>query len=168
MLGFSLRLTFAALTAGVVACAPSLDWREMSPAGSGLTLRIPCKPSQQARPANASGPAMGMAVCEAGGFSFSAAWADLDSPERLGPALAEMPRTVAAKLGQPLPQREPVSVPGATPLPGSGAFRIAQGSGATRVAVFAKGLRVYQLTLQGVQDDTEVWRTFVEGLRIAP
>ena len=32
----------------------------------------------------------------------------------------------------------------------------------------AKGLRVYQLILQGVQDDTEVWRTFVEGLRVTP
>jgi hypothetical protein len=159
-----------ALSAWLSACSPALDWREMSPSGSGLVLRIPCKPAQQARPASATGPAMGMAVCEAAGYRFSVAWADMDGPERLSPALTEMPRTLAAKLGQALAPLEPLAVPGATPMPQSGVYRFAPGpsGGATRLAVFAKGLRVYQLILQGVQDDTEVWRTFVEGLRVTP
>lgn len=159
-----------AVSAPLGGCSPALDWREMSPAGSGLQLRIPCKPAQQARAASATGPAMGMAVCEAAGYRFSLAWADLDGPERLSPALEEMPRALAAKLGQSLGPMAPLAVPGATPMPQSGSYRFSPGSGGsgTRIAVFAKGLRVYQLILQGVQDDTEVWRTFVEGLRVTP
>lgn len=111
---------------------------------------------------------MGLAVCEAGGFRFSLGWADVDAPARVAPALVEMPRAMAAKLGQPLGASTPIHLNGASPLAEAGSYRWAQGKGQTRVAVFARGLRVYQLSLQGVQDDTEVWRAFVEGLRFAP
>ncbi|MBE0548915.1 MAG: hypothetical protein IH627_14965, partial [Rubrivivax sp.] len=33
----------------LAACSPTLDWRDVRPAGSGVTLLMPCKPVVQER-----------------------------------------------------------------------------------------------------------------------
>ena len=125
--------------------------------------------SRRCRPcaASATGPAMGMAdVIAVAGYRFR-------SPGRPGrprapsPAFEEMRRR-RPRLGQSLNRwrRWPFR---ATPMPQSGSYRFSPSGGSgTRIAVFCQGPAGLPVDTQGVQDDTEVWRTFVEGLRVTP
>ena len=40
------------------ACAPSLDWREVNPAESGVRALFPCKPEVSIRPATPTEPGL--------------------------------------------------------------------------------------------------------------
>lgn len=151
------------------ACQPTLNWREARPGGAGVAALFPCKPDVEQRPARPGQGAMGLARCEAGGLNFALSWADLPDPGTSTAALQAMPRSLAAKLGQPLPAAQRLQVAGMTPLPQAGHYRIAateSGAGFTRVAVFAHGVRVYQVLMAGRQDDAASWDAFVGSLRV--
>ncbi|MFG6415836.1 hypothetical protein ACG02S_18235 [Roseateles sp. DC23W] len=151
------------------ACQPTLNWREARPEGAGVAVLFPCKPDVEQRPARPGQGAMGLARCEAGGLNFALSWADLPDPGKSPAALQAMPRALAAKLGQPLPAPQPLQVAGMTPLPDAGNYRIAGiegGTGVTRVAVFAHGVRVYQVLMAGRQDDAATWDAWVSSLRV--
>lgn len=142
-------------------CAPSLNWRELSPQGSDMVASFPCKPDQGER------DGMGLAHCEAAGLIFSLSWAEAGEPARVDPALAEMPRAVAAKLGLSLPKRIAFQVPGMTPMQAAGQYRFEGGPGVIRLAVFSHGTRVYQAMLRSSRDDRPAWDAFIAGLRFA-
>lgn len=150
----------------LAACQPALNWRESRPAGSGAVALFPCKPETEQRAAQPGQGAMGLAHCEAGGGRFALSWADTSDPMQAGPALKAMPQALAAKLGVPLPAGEALQVPGMTPLGEAAQYRLAAGSGVTRVAVFAYGGRVYQAMMTGPQDDAAVWESFRAGLAV--
>ena len=74
----------------MLACAPALDWREVRPAGSGITLLFPCKPDSHARQVQL-GPhsvRLELHACTAAGTTWALAFADMGDPARVGPALA--------------------------------------------------------------------------------
>ena len=139
MRGLATLLIAIAVSAPLGGCSPALDWREMSPAGSGPAIAHPLQGALQARAASATGPAMGMAVCEAAGYRFSLAWADLDGPRA--------PRLPWKRCRGPWPllasrldrwrrwpfRRDADATVGELPL-----LPWLRGSG-TRIAVFAKG-----------------------------
>lgn len=156
-------------------CAPALDWREVRPAGSGVAAMFPCKPAGQARLVQLAQRTVRLELhaCTAGGATWALAFADLDDPSRVGPALDELRTAAAANLGAPMDAGEALRVPGATPNPSS--VRIAlQGrapdgrSLGERVGLFAKGLRVYQATVLGEHIDAEAAGTFFGSLRLTP
>ena len=140
----------------LAACQPALNWREVRPAQSGALALFPCKPDVERR------PGMGLARCEAAGRGFSLSWADMPDAGRPGAALKAMAQALATKLNQPLPAAEALLVPGMTPLPEAGQYRL---KGA-RLAVFAYGGRVYQALVTAPQDDPAAWESFVTGLRV--
>lgn len=148
------------------ACAPRLDWREVRPAGAGLLALFPCKPEveNRSRPA-----AMGLAVCRAAEQSFSVSWTEVAEPAQVGPALQQMRESLAAKLGARPAPAQALQVPGMTPNP-LAQQQALEGAGEqrARVAVFARGLRVYQATLLGARPEAAAWETFVTGLRLEP
>lgn len=149
------------------ACQPALNWREVRPAQSEAAVLFPCKPEIEQRPAQPGQQgAMGLARCETAGRRFALSWAELPDPTQAAAALRAMPQALAAKLGQPLPEGQPLQVPGMTPLPEAVQRRLAGPGGITRVAVFARGGRVYQVLMTADADDPAVWDSFVGSLRV--
>lgn len=157
------------LAISLSACSPKLDWRAVQPVGAGVSAMFPCKPVVNSRPASTREPAaMGLAECEAGGWTFSLAWADLADPGLIGPALIEMPRSLAAKLGARAGTPEPLLLEGMTPMPQAQTQLLVGGKQQARVAVFSRGLRVYQVLMVGAQDDASAWDSFLSGLKLNP
>lgn len=144
----------------LVACQPTLNWREVRPAGAGAVALFPCKPDIDKR------PGMGLAQCEAGGSKFALSWAELPPGTHPGPALVAMAHSFAAKQGQTLPAAQPLQVPGMTPLPEAARYVLKGAAGVTRLAVFFHGGRVYQALMTVAADDEAAWDAFVAGLRI--
>ncbi len=146
--------------AGLCACQPALNWREVRPAGAGAVALFPCKPEVDQR------PGMGLAQCEAGGRRFSLAGADTPDASQTGAALQAMSQALAAKLGLPLPAAQPLQVRGMTPLPQAAQYRLDASAGVHRLAVFAHGGRVYQALVAGGPDEASAWDSFVAGLGV--
>ncbi|MBB2486657.1 hypothetical protein H5407_15635 [Mitsuaria sp. WAJ17] len=150
----------------LAACAPSQNWREVRPEGSGAELMFPCKPDQAHRPASAQEPAMGLAVCRAGGLSFSLSWSEMPRPDMLGPALLAMGEGLRQRLKAPEAVWQAVQVPGMTPRPESGQQALAGPGQQARQALFSRGLKVYQLVMLGPRDDEPAWQNFVASVRL--
>jgi hypothetical protein len=77
-------------------------------------------------------------------------------------------RSELEKLGAPLPEAQTLVVPGMTPQMEAVQLRLQGRDQAARVAVFARGLRVYQLTQMGAGLDEQAWETFLTGLKLLP
>ena len=169
--GLGLGLLFLA------ACSPSLDWREVRPEGADLVALFPCKPEVMRRPADgpaADGtrPQAGLAVCKAGGHSFSLSWSDVGDPGQITPALHEMRESLATKLAAQSSEFKPVALTGMTPSAEAGQVSLLGrtsegGAQMAEVLVFAKGRRVHRLVMMGAKRDTRAWETFIGGLRLA-
>jgi len=170
------RCALLALAGALLACAPGLNWREVRPEHAGLSLLFPCKPEVESRPlraASAGLPAleMGLAVCMAEGARFSLAWADVDEPAKVASALAQMRESLAAKLHAHAEAATPLSLAGMTPSPEAltQALRGGQVEGRNvqaEVAVFARGLRVYQLVRLGPQAGGPAWESFLSSVKL--
>lgn len=153
------------------ACSPSLDWRDVRPAGSGAQVLFPCKPELNSRPVTREQPSrMGLAICKADGLSFSLAWAEVADPAQVTPALQQMRGALLTKLGaQPAPL-QPLQVPGMTPNPEAAAQRlegsVKTGSQQAQVALFTRGLWVYQAVMLGDKRDDSAWSNFVDSIKL--
>lgn len=141
-------------------CQPSLNWREVHPAGSGAVAMFPCKPDVEQR------KAMGLAQCETGGRGFALSWAEVPDPTQVASALKAMPQALATKLGRPLPAGAALQVPGMTPMPEAAQYLLTGPGAVTHVAVFAHGGRVYQALMTVAKDDPAAWESFRAGLAI--
>lgn len=151
-----------ALVAVVSACTPSLDWRELRPDGAGVLALFPCKPEVERR----EPVRMGQAVCKAAGLSFSLTWAQLDDPAQVGPALQQMRESLAARLQARAAPTQPVQVKGMTPNPQALQQGLQAEQQQARVAVFARGMWVYQAVMLGAKSDEAAWETFLTGFRL--
>lgn len=170
------RRAAAGVAAGLIAgCAPALDWRQLQPEGSGLVTMFPCRPASHARRVMLAQAAVRLELhaCSTAGATWALAFADLEDPARIGAALDELRAAAAANLGASLIREAALQVPGATPNPSSRRVDL-QGRAPDgrqlqeRIAVFSKGLRVYQATVLGERLDPEAADTFFAGLRLAP
>jgi len=168
----SLRGAVLALLGLLAACSPALDWRELRPEGSGVQLMLPCKPASHARRVQlAGGPTeLTLYACTAGGVTWALAFADLQDPARVGPALQALREAAAANLGAAAPQAKALQVDGATPNPASARLalrgQLPDGQAVQEeMAVFAKGTRVYQATCVGPTLPVEDVETFFGSLR---
>lgn len=166
--------------AALAGCTPRLDWREVRPEGAGVLAMFPCKPALLSRPAAAPGEigplaAMGLASCEANGMSFSLAWTEVSDPTLLNQALLEMRESLQTRLQAEAGPLQSLSIAAATPNPQAGQQsllvrregRLQPG----RLAVFARGLRVYQLLLLGARSEAQAeqaWDNFAGALRLEP
>ncbi|MEJ6003258.1 hypothetical protein [Paucibacter soli] len=165
-----------ALAGALLACSPGLNWREVRPEHAGLSLLFPCKPEVESRPLRAAStgqPAleMGLAVCMAEGARFSLAWADVDEPAKLAPALAQMRASLATKLHARAEPAQALALAGMTPNAEAMAQALRGGRAEGRdvqaeVAVFARGLRVYQLVRLGPQAGGPAWESFLNSVNL--
>jgi hypothetical protein len=170
------RCALLALASVLLACSPGLNWREVRPEHAGLSLLFPCKPEVESRPLRAAAaglPAleMGLAVCMAEGARFSLAWADVDEPAKLTPALAQMRASLATKLHARAQPAQALALAGMTPNPEAltQVLRGGQAEGRevqAEVAVFARGLRVFQLVRLGPQAGGPTWESFLNSVNL--
>lgn len=161
--------------AALAACAPALDWREVRPEGAGITALLPCRPSQQVRTVPLAGRPvkLALAACSAGGPTWALAWADLEDPAAVGPALVALRQAAAANVGSAEGRALPLVVPGATPASAAGRVALEGrspdgGALQSQVAVFAHGTRVVQATVLGAVLPAEGVETFFTSLRVGP
>jgi hypothetical protein len=170
----SVAVTVLAVAA-LAACAPALDWREVRAADTGMSLLLPCKPTEQTRRVALAGATVQLQLlaCSAGGSTWALAHADVVDPARVGPALAELAASAAANLAATPSREQPLQMPGATPNPGSRRLdlsgRMPDGRAVDeRLALFAKGTRVFQATVLGERVDADAAESFFASLRVAP
>ncbi|HET9646157.1 MAG TPA: hypothetical protein VFP68_23015 [Burkholderiaceae bacterium] len=155
------------------ACSPALDWREIRPEGSGAIALFPCKPSREVRRVRLAGASIEMTVvaCRAGGAMYALAFLDAGDPSKVGVALSALGDAAAANLDASSIQPLSVNVSGMTPH--------SQAHGVTlvgrlpdgrpvheRLALFAKGTRVFQATMLGERLDAEALDTFFNSLHV--
>lgn len=163
-------LAFCAALSG---CSPVLDWRELRPEGSSITVMFPCKPDRHARQVVLAGRpvSMDLLVCSAGGTTFALSFANLGDPTAMTPALAELRAAAIGNVAGTVTGERALQVGGMTPHPGAARLDIAgrRPDGVAvqeHVAVFVHGLRVYQASLLGPALAPEAVETFVSGLRL--
>lgn len=172
---FRLRTPAAGLAvcAGLLGCAPVLDWRDTRPEGSALQLQFPCRPATQRRDVPLAGVRVNLALhaCAAGGQTWGLAVADVGEPARVGPALAELAAVAGSNLGAAAGQPLALKVPGATPNDTSRRLRL-QGrlpdgrAVQMQLAVFARGTQVFQATVLGDAVPDDAAETFFASLRL--
>ncbi|MEO6364249.1 MAG: hypothetical protein ABIO71_13545 [Caldimonas sp.] len=110
----------------LAACSPALDWREVRPEGSGVTLLLPCRPLQLDRVVRLGEASLPMRLhsCTASEATFSIVFADAGTAalaDALLPAMrgAAIANVAGAAMPLPLP-----AIDGATPSAQSGLLRI--------------------------------------------
>lgn len=155
------------------ACSPALDWREVRPEDSGVTVMFPCKPTSDSRMVTLAGARVRMVLtaCTAGGVTWALAHADMADPARVTPALRSFREATAGNLAGKPSVLAPMAVSGMTPNALAERVRV-QGRLPDGEAVtleggfFAKGTRVYQATVMGRSVDAEALAVFFENLKL--
>lgn len=167
-------LLILVLTGELAACSPRLDWREVRIPDTALKALLPCRPASQARRLVLAGSEveMSMLACTGDGVVFAVASAELAQPGLVGAAMAELHAAAARNLGAEPQARVAFQVPGSTPNVQAGMASLTGMLGDGRrveekVAVFARGTRVYQATMLGPSVEVEASEAFFGGLRFA-
>jgi hypothetical protein len=162
----------ALCAAALFACAPSLNWRETRPPGSGVAMLFPCRPDRQERTIQIAGAALRMQMysCRAAGAEFSLVFADVAEPARVTPVLLALRAAAQANLDG-ASTAQPLALAGATPNEQSARMRIdGRLPDGRRIvehaAFFARGLRVYQLTTLGESLDAEASDAFLDSIKV--
>ena len=77
--------TGLAAVLALAACSPALNWREVRPANTSLSLLLPCKPDKAEKivPLGGQPTTLAMLGCDAAGATFAVAVADLGDPARV-------------------------------------------------------------------------------------
>ncbi len=163
-------LAAALLHAG---CAPALNWRDVRPPRSGLQAQLPCKPASQVRSVKLAGATVSMTVlaCDAGGATWSLAWAEVAEPAQVGPALAALRDAALSNIGAGAATPLPLAVKGstqhvqATRVAFSG--KLPSGTAVqAQTAVFAKALRVFQASALGAELDAATAQIYFDALSL--
>ena len=164
----------AAFAAPLLGCAPALDWREVRPEGTSVTLLFPCHPKSQSRRAMLGDVPVRMTLlaCDADGLSFGLVHADLGDPARVVPGLDAMAAALAANLQAKEIRAAPLQVVGMTPGPSARRIWLdGRLPDATPVreqaALFARGTHVYQASVLGPRPEVAA-DVFIDSLRLAP
>lgn len=165
-------VVFAAC-AGLAACSPTLDWRELQPEGSGIVATFPCKPDHHTRELRVGDQAlrMHMVVCSAGGTTFAVSFAEVADPAAVTSVLASLRAAALANVAGTLRREREWRLAGMTPGPAAGLLeidgRLPDGAPVqVQAAFFARGLRLYQASLLGPHPPAEAVQGFFGGLRL--
>ncbi len=168
-------LCIAALGMPLGGCSPALDWRVARPAGWGVEMLLPCRPTRQERDVAVAGIplALGMLACQADGHTFSMASARLDDPGRIGAVLASLGEATRANLQGRVDGERAALVKGMTPHSAARWWRLAGALPDGREVraqsmLFAHGTRVFQATVIGPRADDAMVGTFFESIAIVP
>jgi hypothetical protein len=181
----SLSRHLSLLPAGLVAwlalaaCSPALNWREVRPDNTRLSLLLPCKPDKAEKivPLGGQPTTLTLLGCDAAGATFAVAVADLGDPARAAPVLAQWQSLTLAHMkagpvgtGAGTSQLLPLKLPGAAAQPAPVRV-VAQGQRADGTAVsgqaayFAQGSQVFQAVIYAKEITPEAAETYFSSLK---
>ena len=157
--------------AGLAACNPTFNWRDVRPEDTRLSLLMPCKPDKAQRTVPMVGQPVALNVlsCDAGGVTFAVALADVKEASKAAVALAHWQSAALANM-----KAAPNTPGGAFKLTGlaSGAVMVkATGQRAdgqpisSQAAYFAQGSMVFQAVMYANNIAPDVADTFFSGLK---
>lgn len=167
----------------LTACSPALNWRDVRPENTGLSLLLPCKPDKAQRtvPLGGKPTELSMLGCDAAGATFAVVVADMGDASQVAGVLAQWQNLTLANMKAPLVGASPVPATGATeilPLKLAGAAlqpppvllkargQRADGTAVTgHAAYFARGSQVFQVVLYADKVTPEVSETFFSSLK---
>lgn len=168
-------LIAVSLAAGMAACAPAFDWRNVQSADGAIELQFPCKPTSRTRQVTQGDGSVPMTMmsCTTQGLTFGLVHAELGDPARVTPALAAMRAALGANLGARELKSAPFALPGMTPNENAVRVRYAgrspDGAPIEEEAVFfTRAMHVYQAAVLGAHPDPQVIDMFFDNLRLTP
>ena len=161
-----------AFALALTACSPTLNWREVRPEGTALSLLLPCKPDKAEKqvPLGSTPTALRMLGCDAGGLTFAIAAADVAISAQV-PAilLAWQQLTLANMKAAKADSIQTLKVAGANSAPAvwvKATGLRADGSPVVgHAAYFAQGATVFQAVIYGAEVKPDVAETYFSGMK---
>ena len=157
--------------AGLAACNPTFNWRDVRPEETRLSLLMPCKPDKAQRTVSMGGQptALMLLSCDAGGVTFAVAVADVKDASLVKDALVQWQAASLTSL------KASLATPGtafkSTGLPSGAVMLSATGKRAngqtvsSQAAYFAQGSQVFQAAIYADKLAPDVADTFFSGLK---
>ncbi len=164
-----------ALALLLAACSPALNWRDVQPDDTALTLLLPCKPdvAQQTVPMGGVPTVLTVRGCDAGGATFAVAVADVGTASAVGEVVSQWQNVTLAgiKAGTADIQRVSQRVPGASGAPAPVLVKAlgqrADGSAIHSHALyFAQGTQVFQVVMLASAPTLEAQEMFFSSVRL--
>ena len=154
-------------------CNPTFNWRDVRPDQIPLAALFPCKPAQDARVVSLGAKDLTMTLlgCDAGGATFTLAWADTNDAALTGTVLGQWKNATLASLKASSARELPFLLKGASVLPQSvqlEARGVRQDGTAISVQAvwFAVGSRVFQAAMYAAGEQLAVAETYFAGLKL--
>jgi len=155
----------------LAACSPSLNWREVRPAGGELKALLPCKPDHGNRRLSLAGQELeiSMVGCEAGGALFAVAVAELGSESRAMAVQVQWQANLLGNMQATSSTNRPFAIKGAgtalEPVQLSASGVRPDGSAVMAQGVwFVRGSRLYHAVIYADKLRAEMSEPFFSGL----
>ena len=167
------RFALLWLTLALVACSPSLNWREVRLPGGELKAMLPCKPDQATRRQSLAGYDIDLTMlgCEAEGGLYAISVVELTTPLQAHPIQAQWQTNLLATIQAQGAQRQAYAIRGAHAQPEAlrlqAVGRSPEGRALTVQAVwFTRGNRLYHAALYAEQLTPEMSEPFFGGMEL--
>jgi hypothetical protein len=159
----------------LTACSPVENWREVRPPDSELRLLFPCRPTSLTRSVVLAGAPVELTLlaCAAGGSAYALKHGDVVDPAKVSPALRVLAAASALNIGAEAVAGEPHAVAGMSPNPDARRRqlqgRLPDGRPVREEHLtFARGTRVYQLSVVGAAPPPAAVQSFFESATLRP
>ena len=160
---FSIYLVLA--LAGLAACNPTFNWRDVRPEDTRLSLLMPCKPDKAQRTVPMAGQptALMLLSCDAAGVTFAVAVADVKDAlvHWQGASLTSL----KASLATPGTAFKLTGLPSGAVMVSATGKRANGQTVSSQAAYFAQGSQVFQAAIYADKLAPDVVDTFFSGLK---
>jgi hypothetical protein len=169
-----LSLLFVFSLAGLGACSPALNWREVGIKDTDLVAMLPCKPDVGERlvPLGGKEVALHMTGCDADGATFAVAHARLAQGPAAPAVLAQWRAATLANMGASSSREEASRLPLLAGVAGATTLWSARGQRRDGTAVvmqgvwFARGADVFHAVVYADDIPATLTEAFFPGLRL--
>lgn len=161
--------------AGLVACAPALNWREVRSSQTGVVASFPCKPDLHVRQVSLEGLSgvrlpMTLRACDVDGLTFAMTEVDVKDPAHVPVVMKNLLLSYASNVGAApgSSARQDWAVKGMTPQPDAGRWRFggAMPSGQsvqTETGLVSRGTMIIQVNVSGPNVPPDAAKQFFES-----
>ena len=168
----SMRFSIYAVLAlaGLVACNPTFNWRDVRPDGTRVAALMPCKADKAQRTVPMAGQptTLNLLSCDAGGATFAVSVADVKDSAKTAAVLLQWQSAMLTNIKAPPTAGMAFRLPGLS----SGAVMVkalgqrANGQAvSSQAAYFAQGSQVFQAVIYADIISPDVAETFFSGLK---
>ncbi len=157
--------------AGLAACNPTFNWRDVRPADTRLSLLMPCKPdkAQKTVPMGGQPTVLMLLSCDAGGVTFAVAVADVKDASLVKDTLVQWQgaslSSLKANLATPGTAFKSTGLPSGAVMVSATGKRANGQTVSSQAAYFAQGSQVFQAAIYADKLAPDVADTFFSGLK---